>query len=73
MMKNKLRYTNGWNWLFGALAVYVFIGGYADGIWNAINCVIMITAFFLVGRASLDRELEIMLNRARDEMSRENG
>ena len=71
MMKNKLRYTNHWNWIFGLLVVWIFVGGYAEGLWNAINCSILVLAFFMLGRASFDRELEVMLNRAKDEIAAE--
>lgn len=67
-MKSKFRYVNHWNWIFGLLSIYVFVSGYAEGLWNAINCVILVLSFFMLGRASFDRELEVMLNRARDEM-----
>ena len=68
-MKQYFRYHNVWNIIFAALVVWVFVGGYTEGLWNAINCVIMVLAFFMLGRASLDRELEILLNKARDEMA----
>ena len=69
-LKNKLVYANGWNWLFGALAVWIFVCGYAEGFWNAVNCLIMVLAFFMIGRASLDRELEIALDKAKEQIAK---
>ena len=70
-MRKMFRYTNWWNVVAVVLAIQAFIGNYGDGLFAAFQGVILVAALVMLGRASLDRELEIALNKVKDEMARE--
>lgn len=67
-MRKMFRYTNWWNVIATLLAAQAFIGNYGDGLFAAFQGVILVTALFLLGRASMDRELEISVNKYKDEL-----
>ena len=67
-MRKMFRYTNWWNVVAVLLAIQAFIGNYGDGLFAAFQGVILVMALFLLGRASMDRELEISVNKYKDEL-----
>lgn len=71
-MKKMFRYTNWWNVIATLLAIQAFIGNYGDGLFAAVQGVILVLALFLLGRASMDRELEISVNKYKDELAAAN-
>ena len=68
-MRKMFRYTNWWNVIATLLAIQAFIGNYGDGLFASVQGVILVLALFLLGRASMDRELEISVNKYKDEIA----
>ena len=71
-MRKMFRYTNWWNVIATLLAIQAFIGNYGDGLFASVQGVILVLALFLLGRASMDRELEISVNKYKDEIAAAN-
>ena len=70
--KEYFKYTNWWNVIAIFLGIEFFIGGYPD-LWKAVQGSLFVAALVLIGRASLDRELEIALDKAKEAIAREKG
>ena len=71
--KEYFKYTNWWNVVAIFIGIEAFIGGYPTGLWDAVQGSISVAALVLIGRASLDRELEIALDKAKEAIAREKG
>lgn len=70
MMKITFKDINQWHLIFLALIALEITLGFVrnDGWWEHINAIITIWVLYQIGRFSLDREFEIKLNKAIDEM-----
>lgn len=69
-IKNYFKYVNQWNVIFYVLILIQLWAGYRDGdVLHSLWGVGLVWAIYLVGYNSMDRELDIMLQKAKEEMA----
>ena len=72
-IKNYFKYVNQWNVIFYVLVFLQLALGWEgehydwSNIWGAA----LVWALYMIGYNSMDRELDIMLQKAREEMARD--
>jgi len=71
-IKQYFKYVNQWDVMLYVLCLIQLYSGYAQGdILHSLWGVGIVWALFMIGYNSLDRELKIMLDRAREEMDKD--
>ena len=72
-IKNYFKYVNQWNVMFWVLVFLQLVLGWEDGHydWSNLTGVALIWALFMIGYNSLDRELEIKLDQAKEAIANE--
>lgn len=71
-IKSYLKYVNQWSVMFYALCfIQILTGVMSHDIIDSLWGVALIWVLYMLGYNSLDRELEIMLAKAREEMARD--
>lgn len=70
-MKKYFKNVNQWNVIFYFLIINQIVLGVLrhEGIWDIVLPCLTIWALFLLGYNSLDRELEINLNKAKEQIA----
>lgn len=70
--KSYFKYVNQWNVILYVLCLIQLWTGYVEGeLYHSLWGCALVWAIFLVGYNSLDRELKIMLDKAKEEMARD--
>jgi hypothetical protein len=72
-IKQYFKYVNQWNVMFYTLVLLqLALGWEGDHYdWNDISGALLIWALYMIGYNSLDRELEINLDRAKEAIANE--
>ena len=71
--KSYFKYVNQWSLLFWGFVVLqvIFSVVRSHDIWETVWGIAILWGFYLCGYNSLDRELKIMLDKAREEMAKD--
>lgn len=71
-IKNYFKYVNQWNVMLYVLCLIQLWTGYVEGeIYHSLWGCALVWGLFMIGYNSLDRELKIMLDKAKEEMARD--
>lgn len=71
-LKANLRYINQWDVIFYALILIQVWASYIEGNlgWHTVWSIALVWALFMIGYNSLDRELEIKLNKVKEAVAK---